>query len=345
MALRVRSSESTESFFAGPENALVCSLRTTVESAFVEYNPVVLYGPPGAGKSSIAQSLVAQRRQKLDLAEVISTTADDLARGLAHAVDTASVADFRARHHRCDLLFIDDVHHLKGRPAAQQFLLTTLDALVRRGSLMVCTMRQSPQATPGLSPQLASRLSAGLVVRVSLPGPLARQKLVEQFAHQVGCQLDALEMNRIACCDAESNGPYLTAASLKRAVLKRAARREFGSNTEIPTPPDSPDQPADNAAICRQITSVVAKHFRLTMAELKSKSRRQAIADARSLAMFLTRRLTGASYTEIGRHFGNRDHTTVLHACRRISKSTDRDEYLRNLADELASQVAAATVP
>jgi chromosomal replication initiator protein len=82
----------------------------------------------------------------------------------------------------------------------------------------------------------------------------------------------------------------------------------------------------------------------LTLGELRGKSRRQAIAEARSLAMFLTRRLTGVSYAEIGRYFGNRDHTTVLHACRKVARIIDRDEYVRQLADDLAAQVAGEGV-
>jgi len=85
----------------------------------------------------------------------------------------------------------------------------------------------------------------------------------------------------------------------------------------------------------------VARHFDLSVTDLKSPSRRQAIVEARSLAMYIARRLTGASYAEIGRHFGDRDHTTVLHACRKLTQAVAADERTRRIANDLTSQIAA----
>jgi chromosomal replication initiator protein len=96
----------------------------------------------------------------------------------------------------------------------------------------------------------------------------------------------------------------------------------------------------DTKAICRRTASVVARHFGLTTSDLRGKSRRQAVADARALAMYLVRGRTGASYAEVGRHFGNRDHTTVLHACRKLSAQTARDQATRRLANDIAEQIS-----
>jgi chromosomal replication initiator protein len=96
----------------------------------------------------------------------------------------------------------------------------------------------------------------------------------------------------------------------------------------------------DTKAICRRTASVVARHYGLTASDLRGKSRRQAVADARALAMYLVRGRTGASYAEVGRHFGNRDHTTVLHACRKLSAQTARDQATRRLANDIAEQIS-----
>jgi len=340
VVVREHAGKPNESFIAGPENALVRSLAAAVSDSELRYNPIVLYGPAGAGKSSLAHALAARRREQFGLSEAISTTAADLARALAHAVETASVADLRARHHRCDLLLVDDVHRLAGKAAAQQFLLTALDALVRRGSLVIVTLRQPPHAPSGLSPPLVSRLLGGLVVGLALPGPLARRELVRQAATQFHVALGDDDITRLAGCGEGAAERFLTAARLRQAVLRLSAKAEFGAR-----PADAPRSAADESlrfkSVCRQATVAAAKHFGLTMGELKGKSRRQVVADARGLAMYVTRLLTGASYAEIVRQFGNRDHTTVLHACRKVAEVVGHDEFMRHLVDDFATQIAS----
>jgi chromosomal replication initiator protein len=337
------SATAFESFIAGSENALLRSLASAVTHRDLPYNPIVLYGAAGTGKSSVASGLVSLRRQQFDFSEVIQTTGVDLARALAHAVDTASVGDLRARHRRCDILLVDDVHRLAGKAAAQEFLVGTLDALTHRGSLVIVTLRQSPVATARLSPQLVSRLMAGVVVGLALPGPLARRELVRQAATRMRLPLSEAEVSRLACSGPASRDPFLpnpfiTAARLRQSVLRLAAEGELGDSRVIAKSPRT--EPSRVKSVCRQAAIAVAKHFGLTLGELKSKSRRQVVADARGLAMYVSRQLTGASYAEIGRQFGNRDHTTVLHAFQKFAAASDRDRSMRQLIEELATQIA-----
>ncbi len=316
------------------------------------YNPIVLYGAMGTGKSSVASSLASLRRQQFDFSEVIETTGVDLARALAHAVDTASVGDLRARHRRCDILLVDDVHRLAGKAAAQEFLVGTLDALTHRGSLVIVTLRQSPVATARLSPQLVSRLMSGVVVGLALPGPLARRELVRQTAARTGLPLSDAEVSCLACCGPTSRDPFFTAARLRQSVLRLAAEGELGNSRSAlsrstlsrSTLASPRAEPARIKSVCRQAAVVVAKHFGLTLGELKGKSRRQAVADARGLAMYVSRQLSGASYAEIGRQFGNRDHTTVLHAFQKFAAASDQDRSLRQLIEELAAQIVCEEV-
>jgi chromosomal replication initiator protein len=342
---RSESAAHDERFFAGPENALVRTLAEAVLADPLDYNPIVLCGPAGVGKTSLAHALAARRRERLRLTSVVATSGADLAHTLAHAIETDSVADLRARHHRCDLLLIDDVQHLAGKSAAQQFLLSTLDTLLRRGSLVIATLRTSsggPQATAGLLPALVSRFAGGLAVPLALPGPLARRELVRQAADRADLPLADDVIEQLA----EGDGPphrLATAARLRHAVLQLAALSQANCCAIGATQVTRllAHESSEVKSVCRRVTAVVAGHFGLTAGELKSKSRRQTVAEARSLAMHLARRVSGASYAEIGRHFGGRDHTTVLHACRKLLALTSRDEATRRLADELTVQIAA----
>jgi chromosomal replication initiator protein len=337
-----RSPAEPCSFIAGPENALVRSLATAATAKSLAYNPIVLCGPAGVGKSSVGQALFARRRDLLSLADCLSTTATDLIHGLAEAIETNAAPEYRVRHQRCNLLFIDDVHRLADKPAAQQFLIATLDALLARGVLVIATLRQFPQATEGLLPGLASRLAGGLLVRLSPPGLEARRELVAQEAARLHLKLTEPALLRLA-----GEGPqaqqFLSASRVRQAVIEAAFAAQQDPLADAPfekkTKPSA--EPNETKIVFRHVASAVAKHFSITLGDLKSKSRRQALADARGMAIYIARRLTGASYAAIGRSFGGRDHTTVLHAHRKVTALINRDDEARRLVDDISAAVAA----
>jgi len=330
-------------FVVGPENSLVRELAHGVISERLLYNPLVLVGPSGVGKSTLAGLLADRRRSALGLAHCLETSGADLARALAHAAETNSVADLRTRHQRCDLLLIDDVQQLAGRAAAQQFLVTTLDVLVRRGVLIVATLPQLPQMTEGLLPALASRLNAGLIVPLAPPAELARREIVRQLAEQLDLRLSDELLARLA--GPPRRGLSITAVGLRRTLLRLASASQHGQRPlhgSLLTEVLAGDQP-EAKAVVRQLTGAVARHFDLSLSELKGKSRQQKIAEARGLAMYLARDLTDLTLAEIGKLFGNRDHSTVLHACRKIAQSAASDTATARLIEELAAQVTMQT--
>ena len=337
---------ATSQFIVGPENSLVRVLVDGVIQGGLKHNPIVLCGPMGVGKSTLAHLLAYRRVETQSLTHPVVTTGSDLARALAHAADTNSIADLRTRYHRCDLLLVDDAHRLAGKAAAQQFLATTVDILIRRGILVLVVLPQLPQEAHGLIPTLASRLGGGLVVPLAPPEALARAALVRQFAGELGVMLDDELVSCLATPIAKRNRN--TIPQLRHAVMqigaaaqaKRGISREALLNESLLADVLDPEIP-DAKIVFRKATSAVAKHLHLTVGQLRGKSRQQAIAEARCLAMSLCRRLTAASYAEIGRHFGNRDHTTVLHACRKAQRMMAADASLARLVDDLANQISA----
>jgi len=184
-------------------------------------------------------------------------------------------------------------------------------------------------------------LMSGVVVGLALPGPLARRELVQQAASRLRLSLTDTDISRLACCGEATREPFLTAGRLRQSVLGLAAKDELGHLAASAKEPRSEQAHARQAqvkSVCRQVAIAVAKHFGLTLGELRGKSRRQAVADARGLAMYVSRQLTGASYAEIGRQFGNRDHTTVLHAVQKFAAAVDRERSMRQLVEELAHE-------
>lgn len=321
-----------EELLLGPENALARVLLEAVAPPNPRFCPLVVYGPPGVGKSSLGKALLHHRRQNCPPAHALCVTGDDLARTLAHALETDSVGDLRRRYLHCDWLWVDDLEPLSSRPLAQEFLLAILDHLIPRQTAVLVTLRQPPLATLGLTPRLISRLSGGLVVPLQLPSAATRIELARRLAAQLRVPLDEATLTQVAGCEEGTLHDLLTPASLRSRLLSFAT---------LPGSPPRPPLPAgkSTASLLRRIQSLVARHYGIPLQDLRAGTRRQQVAEARGLAMYLARRLAGLSYSQIGRQFGRRDHSTVLHACHKWDRRITGDEHTRRWVADLAAMI------
>jgi chromosomal replication initiator protein len=328
-------------FVAGPENALLSRALAAMHDPSPATNPLVITGMSGSGKSLILELLVAEFQRHFAGVAVLSTTAVDLARAYAHAVQTDSVGEFRHRHSRLQLLAIDDVQRIADKGAAQQELRQLIDSLASRGCLVVATLRTHPLQTAELSPSLASRLSAGLVIPLSLPGYAARRALLTHFAAEADVGLPQSALERLAPVGAAL--PQLaTAPQLRRAVI-RLGEQALPGGGKIDRSIIDTFLKADGSVSpsLKAIAAGVAKHFGVTVGDLRSNSRQHSLTAVRGLAIHLARELTGLSYAQIGRYFGNRDHTTVMYACKKATKAMADEPQLQRAVDELKLQLSA----
>jgi len=244
--------------------------------------------------------------------------------------------EFHGRYRRAELVAIDDVEVLASKPAVQQELLHTVDALASADGRLVLTSTTPPGQIPGLLPAFQSRLVGGLVVPLALPSRRTRLAAVGKFA-----QLRGIEMTeQSATLLAEGlPGPL---AALWAAVLhlELSARLDGGKAAEQRVrdylAERSPAQPS-----LRDIAAATARHFSLRLADLRSASRRRVVVVARDVAMYLSRTLTGKSFEQIGRYFNGRDHSTVSHGCWKTEELLKSDPALRSIVDQLRQQVKA----
>ena len=316
-------------FVAGPENRLLGrTIRALLDREVARYSPLVIVGPSGCGKTLLAQGLAEWGRQTWGAAAVAMFTGSELAEQLAEAVERGALPAWRDRLWSASLLVVDDLGQLATRRPAQQELIHILDSLADRGSAVVVTMHHLPAAMPSLLPQLRSRLVAGLSVPVAMPAAAARQELVTRIAAARGLALPAKAAEALAA------GLRVSAAGLEAALMELELRAgthlididQVRSHLAARSTAEPPS--------LHSIACATAKHFGFKVAEIKSPSRRQALVGARGVAMYLARGLTGKSLQQVGAFFGGRDHTTVLHACRRTEKRMKQDLATREaLAD------------
>lgn len=304
-----------EAFIGGPENRLaLASVETLLRSSEHTYNPLVLCGGLGTGKSLLAGGL-ARRWQDASgsrAGDVKATDAESFAAEFHASRQPRRLSTLRQSYRNASLVVIDDLHKLPTNKTIQRELCGLIDDLTaeaedgRCGQLIITT-RILPEAIPKLLPALVSRLSAGLLVPLAPAGEAARRAMVESCCNGCGLELTDEAIDYLAA------GDYPAVADLPVAVsrlplkpgqspLSLSVVRQF-----VPRP--SSPQKIRIDRIARQ----VAKYYSLTIADLKSSSRRRNVATARRMVVYLARERCEKSFSQIGKFLGGRDHTTVLY--------------------------------
>jgi chromosomal replication initiator protein len=323
-------------FLAGPENYLAATAVTSFfEPAGNGDPPLVFYGPAGVGKTHLVLGLAAGSRRYYPQRAVAYATGAEFARDVNDAIARKTTVELRRKYRQLDLLVLDGVDALANKPSAQGELLHTLDALHNRAGRVVVATRQAPAEMLKLFPALRGRLSQGLVVPVAAPGPEARLELVVQLA-----AARRIEISRRAA-RALAAGLPVTAPRLMSALGDlHAAARERGRPIDVAAVRRLTKERASAGGLTlRGIAAAVCRHYGLRLAELRGPSRRQSVVVARGVAVYLARRLTNSSLEQIGRFFGERDHTTMLHAFRRVEQLLETDPGIRQSLGELQANL------
>jgi chromosomal replication initiator protein len=325
-----------EHFITGPENRLVeVAVRAVLDGSPDGYNPLYFFGPSGVGKSHLAQGLAAAWKMRHRRAAVQCTTVVDFARELAEAIESQGIEEFRAKYRRAALAVFEDVGELgqkrSEKLSAQEELVHTLDALVARDSWVIVTCAKSPAEMKDVLPALQSRLMAGLTVPVAPPANETRLMILERVAQERQMQLPRSAALSLAE-GFHGTVPELLGALVQLELPARSRGKTLDARTvrhflQEKQREEEPEIP--------KIAAAAAKHFGLKLSELRSSSRKRAVVNARAVAIYLARLVTRASLDRIGLYFGGRDHTTMMHSCRKIEELLHEDPAYRREIEQL----------
>lgn len=336
------ASASLPYFIAGPENRLVNFIAQSTTPLFDFGNPLLLVGPSGSGKTAIAMHLAAKQSTATPIdgepQPVVARKAIDFAREYAEAVAADDLPPLRKQFDEAPILVLDDLHLIADKPAAQDELALRIDGRTDRGLPTIVTCRRLPSEIRGMRPLLISRVLPGLTVPIMPPAGEARLALLREFALHLGLEID-FELLEVLDRGVEDGLP---ARSLEAALKQISLWCRMNDSPATLAAVQSAIEIVGNAeeVSIASITQAVAKYFRIKMTDLRSSSRKQNLVRARSLAMFLARRLTSKSMHQIGDSFGGRDHTTVLHAIRKTEALLLQDTDLRRAADEVTEKLS-----
>jgi chromosomal replication initiator protein len=281
---------------------------------------LALFGRSGTGKTHLAHGLVRHWNTQHRAESAVYLTAGDFYRGLLDAIKRHTTAEFHRALRDHELLAIDDLHQLPSDGYVSRELRFTLDALEENGGTIIVTSRRPVNTLANISPDLRSRLSAGLSLQLAPPAGAARIRIIRRAADSLGRPLSEQAATHLA------TGVDGTANDLFGAVFEFCATMD--GDQDVPS--RFVRQPQ-----FREILAAVARHFRLPQKQLKSHSRRQSIVTARAIAIYLAREVAAATYEQIGRALGGRDHTTIIHNYRKIERERSQDPDIQEAIEEL----------
>ena len=328
-----------ENFVVGAPNQLAFAIAKRVtESAEATYNPLFLYGGVGLGKTHLMHAIAWEISFRQPHRKVMYLSAEKFMYRFIRALRYRDMMSFKEQFRSVDVLMIDDVQFISGKDSTQEEFFHTFNALVEDGRQVVLSADKSPTDLSGMEERLRSRLGWGMVadihpadyelrlgilqVRRDKSGVDVSDKVLDFLARKITSNIREIEgaFNRIVA-HATLVGREITVETSREllADLLRASSRRITVD---------------------EIQKQVASHFHIRVADMFSARRSRQIARPRQIAMFLAKNLTSLSYPEIGRRFGNRDHTTIMHAVRKVEELMVSDTELSDDVSLLKSVLA-----
>ncbi len=302
------------------------------------YNPLFIAGGTGLGKTHLMHAIAHKVLAERPYSRGIYVSAEHFTNEFIEALQNRTMDAFRGRYRsECDLLLIDDVQFLAGREQTQEEFFHTFNALHDRGVPIILTSDKYPQQLQRMPDRLVSRFTSGLVADVQAPRLETRVAILKKKA-----QLEQIALpDAVAVLLAQKNQSNVR--ELEGALIRLAAKSSLLGrpiDIEFAEVEMALVTPQSQKIVCvSDIQKAVCSHFRVTSAELLSKDRHRSVAFARQVAMYLCRQRLKSSFPELGRAFGNRDHTTVMSAVRKVEslRKTDPqvDAHLEAIEREL----------
>lgn len=324
---RLNPGFSFDSFVTGKANQLARAAAIQVsENPGISYNPLFVYGGVGLGKTHLVQAIgnfVASQRPD---AKIRYIHAEQYVTDVVRAYQQKSFEEFKRYYHSLDLLLIDDIQFFSNKGRTQEEFFYAFNALVEAHKQIVITCDTYPKEISGMEERLISRFGWGLTVAIEPPELEMRVAIVLKKAEGESIQLSE-DIAFFIAKHIRSNVRELEGALKKVLAYSRFNARELSLDLAKEALRDILNV-ANRQITVENIQKTVAEFFKLKISDMHSKKRSRNVARPRQVAMALAKELTQMSLPEIGEAFGNRDHTTVLHACRTIASLRKQDSVM-----------------
>ena len=336
---RLNPKYTFDTFVIGPSNRFAHAAAVAVaEAPGKSYNPLMIYGESGLGKTHLLHALGHYVRNFYPRLRVKYVSTEELTNDFINAISENRTASFRRTYRDVDVLLIDDIQFLESKIQTQEEFFHTFNTLHNAQKQIVMTSDRPPKALEALEPRLRSRFEWGLITDIQPPDLETRIAILKKKAAADGLTAspDVLEFiaSRIQTNIRELEGALIRVTAYT-SLNRKAVDLESAEQVLRDLMPEGGDARVESDLII----STTADYFGITIEELTGTSRTHVLVTARQIAMYLCRELTDLSLPKIGQQFGGKDHTTVMHAERKIKNLMSERRSLFNQVTELTNRI------
>ena len=323
-----------DNFITGTPNELAfAAARRVAESETVPFNPLFLYGGVGLGKTHLMHAIAWHIRERHPQRRVLYLSAEKFMYQFIRALRFKDTVAFKELFRSVDVLMIDDVQFISGKDSTQDEFFHTFNALVDQNRQVVISADKSPNDLDGMEDRLKSRLGWGLVADIHPTDYELRLGILQSKAEDLTVPIPPKVLEFLAH-KITSNVRELEGALIRISAHAQLVGREITLESTAESLKDLL-KANDKRVTIEEIQKRVAAHFNIRVAEMHSARRSRAVARPRQIAMYLSKQLTQRSLPDIGRKFGGRDHTTVMHAVKKVDELRAADRHFDEDVDML----------
>ena len=330
-----------ENFVVGSNNeyAHAASLAVAENPASL-YNPLYLYGESGLGKTHLMHAISNHIFNTFKDKKVLYVTSEMFTNEIIGAIKNGKTKQFRDKYRQVDVLLIDDVQFFQGKETIQEEVFNTFNSLYDNNKQIVISSDRPPKELTGLDERLKSRFGWNIVADIKKPTYETRMAILNKKAEQENLTIDdnietvfSMIADRVTNNVRDLEGAFTNLLSMS-VMLGKKITPEFAKESLSNLFTD--DQKDINV---ETIKRTVSKYFNISIKDIEGKKRSRDIAHPRQIAMYLTRNFTDLSLPKIGKAFGGKDHTTVLHACEKIAEEIKNDEMTKTYVKEIEERI------
>jgi chromosomal replication initiator protein len=324
-----------ESFVIGNSNRLAHAASLAVaEAPSKAYNPLFIYGGVGLGKTHLMHAIGHYVISNNTSEKIAYLSSEKFTNEFIKAIRDNKTVEFRNKYRNIDVLLIDDIQFLAGKEQTQEEFFHTFNALHENIKQIVISSDRPPKEIPTLEDRLRSRFEWGLITDIQPPDLETRIAILQKKSSQEGIHIPDEILTFIAQ-KIETNIRELEGALIRIMAYSSLEDKHIDLNISEEALKDFFSYHKKQTISVEKIMATTANYFHVTVEDLKSKKRTQHITFPRQVAMYLCREMTDYSLPKIGEEFGGKDHTTVIHACKKIRKNTKKDSLLANKIKEI----------
>lgn len=319
-----------DTFIQGPSNRLaLAGARAVAREPGSKFNPLFIYGPSGLGKTHLLHAIANELRISDPKSQVAYLTAAQFTEDFVQAMQANRIDHFRRAQRNVHVWLVDDIQFIAGKDRTQEEIFYIFNALQQTGRQIVLCSDRPPRELYLMDERLRSRFESGLVADIQSPDTETRCAILQSKAEQEGVPLP-LELAMYLAENVSGNVRVLEGALIKIIAQSSVSGREIELELIREIVEQHYSTPIRSRPTVPQILDLVSKHFNIPVEDIRGESRKAPIVNARHVAVFLTREVTGDSWKHIGGQFGKRDHTSMMHAYQKVSEMIAHDREFAN---------------